>query len=354
MAERTEEATPRRKHEAREKGQIARTPELNTAALLLVAFMLFSNSGPSLVGLLQGIMRDSFTHLRLPDFTVDTAGMYLSGFTWRTVSLLAPLIGALMLTGIIASLAQVGFFLSLHPLQPNFSRLNPFTGVSRMFSTHALIELIKSTVKVGIIGWVVYQAIQERIPVISAFGQMDVHASMNQLAGLSVEIGQKTGALVLVLAAVDYLVQRRRMDSELKMTYQELREEMRESEGSPQVKQRMRQRMRQLARRRMMQDVPKADVVITNPTHVAVALKYDPKKMAAPRLLAKGERLLAQHIKELARQHHIPIVENPPLARAINKGVEVGMEIPAGLYQAVAAVLAFVYRLSEQRRAVRA
>jgi flagellar biosynthetic protein FlhB len=167
------------------------------------------------------------------------------------------------------------------------------------------------------------------------------------------EIGQKTGAMVLVLAAVDYLVQRRQMDGSLKMTLQEFKEEMRDAEGSPQMKARMRQRARQLARRRMMQDVPKADVVITNPTHVAVALKYDAKHMAAPRLLAKGERLIAQHIKMLARQHGVPVVENPPLARAINKSVEVGMEIPADLYQAVASVLAFVYRMSERRREVR-
>jgi flagellar biosynthetic protein FlhB len=249
-----------------------------------------------------------------------------------------------MVVGVVANLAQVGFMFSQEALRPDFSRVNPLTGLRRIFSGRGLVELIKSLLKLAVIGLVVYTTLRDNFDTIAASSRMSLSGAVSSLAGVAAAVGLRAAVVMLVIAAADYVFQRREFEKSLRMTRQELVEEMKRNENI-QLKSRIRARQRQLAMSRMMSAVPQADVVITNPTHLAIAVRYDRAQMTAPQVVAKGQRLIAERIRQEARAHKVPVVENKPLARALFKSVEVGHEIPVDLYQAVAEVLAFVYRL---------
>lgn len=353
MSDRTEAPTPRRREEARRKGQVIKSTEINSAAILLAAFWLLNTVGPDVVETMRTLMQRSFIALATASFihseltfdTLKAGGLTIGSLTLQTI---APLIGALLLVGVVANLGQVGFMFSQDALKPDFYRVSPLAGLKRVFSGRSLVELFKSSLKIVIIGFVVYKALYDNYPMIASSSRMTLTTAVSTLAQVSLAVGLRVATVMVVLAAADYLFQRHEFEKGLRMTKQEVIEEMKRFEN-PQLKSRIRSRQRQLAMSRMMAAVPKADVVITNPTHLAIALCYDRAKMRAPKVVAKGEQLVAERIKEKAREHRVPLVENKPLARTLFKSVEIGQEVPPELFQAVAEVLAFVFRLKANR-----
>ncbi|HEX3030693.1 MAG TPA: EscU/YscU/HrcU family type III secretion system export apparatus switch protein, partial [Bacillota bacterium] len=261
-----------------------------------------------------------------------------------------PVLAATLVAGVSANFAQVGVMFSTEALAMRLDRLNPIEGLKRIFSLRSLAELIKSLFKVTMVGVLAYRIIMDNFEVFPKMLDMDIRTSGSFIGGLVVKIGLEAAVLLLVLALFDYMFQRYEFNKSLKMAKEEIKEEFKQTEGNPQIKGKIREKMRKMSSRRMMQEIPKADVVITNPTHYAVALRYDGDTMQSPQIVAKGVDLLAQRIKEIAREHGVITVENKPLAQALFKVTDVGDFVPADLFQAVAEVLAFVYRLKGRKK----
>lgn len=348
FTDRTEAATPRRRQEVRQRGQVARSVELSSAFILTVCVIVLRYSVPWLFTQLQGLCAGTLTHLPESDWTIENIHRGGVATFLHIARLSAPVWAAAMLAGIAVNLAQVGFLLTLEPLKPDFNRINPLMGFGRLFSTRGGVDLIKSVLKVAIVSAVAFSTARGQLPLFIATAQMNTPMALSTLGGILYTLCLRVCVAMLILAALDYIYQRVHFEQSIRMTREEVREEMRQLEGDPTLRARIRQRQRQIARQRMMQEVPRANVVITNPTRLAVALRYAAGEMNAPIVVAKGQRLMADRIREVARQHGVPIVENKPLAQALFQSVEVGQEIPAELYQAVAEVLAFVYRLKRQ------
>ncbi|MCS6860193.1 MAG: flagellar biosynthesis protein FlhB [Abditibacteriales bacterium] len=348
FTDRTEAATPRRRQEVRQRGQVARSVELSSAFILTVCVIVLRYSVPWLFTQLEGLCARTLTHWPESDWTIET--VHRGGLVafLHCARLSAPIWAAAMLAGIAINLAQVGFLLTLEPLKPDFNRINPITGFGRLFSTRGGVELVKSVLKVALVSAVAFFTARSQLPLFISAAQMDTPESLRVLGGILYTLCLRVCVAMLLLAALDYIYQRVHFEQSIRMTREEVREEMRQLEGDPTLRARIRQRQRQIARQRMMQAVPRADVVVTNPTRLAVALRYVAGEMRAPTVVAKGQRLMAERIRAVARQHGVPIVENEPLAQALFKAVDVGQEIPAALYQAVAEVLAFVYRLKQK------
>jgi flagellar biosynthesis protein FlhB len=258
---------------------------------------------------------------------------------------LAPIFGLLTLSGIVAALIQVGPMFTSHPIRPDFSKISPMRGLGRIFSTQALVEFAKGLAKLAVVGTVVWFLMRPEFDRLENFFDYDMTALVAVLNHLSVKLLATILAVMAAIAGADWFYQKFAHIRRLRMTKQELRDEQKDSDGSPLVKGRLRQIRMERARRRMMQEVPKADVVITNPTHFAVALKYDQTTMAAPRVIAKGADLVARRIRELAEEHKVPIISNPPLARALYASVELDQEIPPKHYKAVAEIIGYVMKL---------
>lgn len=342
----TEPATPRRREEARKKGQVAKSQELNTALVLLGMAGLLVIGGPWSLGRMANFVRKTLEG-GLAGVEFSPAGMQaLQGRAVICIlSVAGPVMGLALVLGLLGQLLQVGFNVTAEPLKPQLARLNPVEGAKRIFSKRALVELGKACLKIGIVTYVAYMAVRgdiRRLPSLPWMEPVQAAALANGLVG---KIGLWIGVCLLAVAAMDYLYQRWEYEESIKMSVQDIRDELKQTEGDPQIRSAIRARQRQLAQSRMMQAVPTADVVITNPTHVAVALKYDAKSMVAPIVIAKGAGFIAARIREIATENDVPIVENPPLARTLYDAVRVGREIPVDLYQAVAEVLAYVYRL---------
>lgn len=247
----------------------------------------------------------------------------------------------------LISVIQVGWKVTGKPLQPKFDKFNPINGFKRIFSKDSIFELVKSILKIFVIVYVAYTSIRGHAQDIFILYEIPLMQAIMLCGTVIINAGLKISLVYLVIGLADFIYQKYRFNEDMKMTKQEVKDEFKNTEGNPEIKGRQRQRMREASRRRMMQDVPKADVVITNPTHFAVAIKYDAETSKAPVVLAKGEDYLAQKIKEAAREHHIEIVENKPLARMLYANVDIGQEIPPELYQAVAEILAMVYNMRE-------
>jgi flagellar biosynthetic protein FlhB len=345
--EKTEAPTPRRRQEAREQGNIARSPDLTASVLIISAMVLLSWYGSGLVKALRALMAEMLSARALSNF--DPAAVFISILSaLRTVGgALAPLLVGAMLIAIIVNIAQVGLFFSTKRLQPNLEALNPVRGVSRLFSRgNGLVQLVMNLLKLTCVGLVAYSAIVARMEQIVQSQHRGYLQIFLLAGGIIYSIAIRIGVMLLILAIIDYVWQRRRREQQLKMTKQEVKEEMRRMEGDPLIKQRRRQIALQRVKQSIKKNVPTADVVVTNPTHFAVALKYDSDNMHAPRVVAKGADFIAQLIRETAAENGVPILERAPLARALYKMVEVGQEIPEQFYAAVAEILAYVYELS--------
>jgi flagellar biosynthetic protein FlhB len=346
--ERTEEATPRRLEEARKKGQVAKSRELPSVAVLMAGLMTLFWGSDFFYRHFQGLFEFYLSNLRF-SLSVDNMPtlfwLMLTQYLW----FLGPFLFILFAVAFFANYLQIGLFFSTEALAPKFSKLNPFEGIKRLFSLSSWVELLKAILKVVIVGWVAFSIIAKELPRITPLLDQSPGQILLYTGNISFDIFWKSCLVMMFLAAMDYLFQRWEWQRSLKMTKQEVKEEYKQTEGDPQVKARIRSIQREMARRRMMQAVPEADVVITNPTHLAVALKYETGKMPAPMVVAKGAGVIAEKIKELASKHSVPVIENKPVAQALYKLVEVGQSIPESLYQAVAEILAYVYRLKNKR-----
>ena len=345
--ERTEAPTPRRREEARKRGQVAKSLELNAALVLCAAFFILQFWGPGLCQELGALTRYTFTELVSSELSSASVLAHSLTLEVAFLKMMWPLLLGLVAMALVSNIIQVGPVFSLQSLKPDLSRIDPAKGLSRIFSARALLDLAKSLAKLAVVGGIVYWVLSDHYRALLHLGHMELGEAVKLMGGVALEMGVKAGVFLTALAIADYFLQRRRLEQSLRMSREELKEELKHYEGDPYLRRRMRQQQRLLSMRRMMQAVPRADVVVTNPTEIAVALQYDAKTMAAPRVVAKGVRLIADQIRALAREHHVPIVENKPLAQTLYKSVEVGREIPAILYQAVAEVLAFVYRIRE-------
>lgn len=350
--EKTEQATPKKRQEARKKGQVVKSQELTTAFLLLGVFTTLHTLGANLFDQLGRFMAFWFSQLSRTELTVNTVSVLFTNTILVMGQILFPIFLVAILIGILVNFVQVGAFFQLDLIKPKFDRLNPINGFKRIFSTRALAELAKSLLKLTIVFSIAYVTIKSAAPSLLLLWDMEVPAALRYVESVIFGVAWRIGLALLALAVFDYFYQRWEYERNLRMSKQELKDEYKEVEGDPQIKSKMRQRARQMAMQRMMQAVPEADVVITNPTHIAVALQYEPKKMEAPVVLAMGQGYLAEKIKKIAKEHRVAIVENKPLAQTLFKTAEIGEAIPAELYQAVAEVLAFVYNLRKRRRTI--
>jgi len=342
--ERTEAPTAQRMKQARSRGDVSKSEEVVSIGVLLVAVVGMRMIGPSLWESMANILREGLMHPTQEEFTRSSAMQFGRDAAGQTLLTLMPLFAMLAVAGVALNVAQTGLLLSGVKLKPKLSHLNPGAGAKRLLSKEGGIRLIKSLAKMGVVGLVVYFTMKSRMAEMSMLGEMDVAPATARLAGLGFDIAIWAAVVLFVLALGDFAWQRHEHRNRLKMTKNEIKQEMRESDGDPQVNQAIRRRRMALLNR-MMAAVPNADVIVTNPTHYAVALKYDPVTMQAPMVIAKGEALLAQRIKEVARKAGVPVLEEPPLARALFAAVPVGQYIPANLFHAVAEVLAWVYAL---------
>lgn len=346
LGDKTEAPTPRRREEAREQGQIARSADLTAAALLLGFLLLMHSFGTDLIKALRTLMMQMLSAESFAEFSVDAIVPLLLGALKLTAGALAPILLGGMLIGVAMNLAQVGFFLNSKRLQPNFGTLNPLRGLSRMAKPENFVHLALNVIKLCLVAFVAWSALRGRLAEIIAVQQLTCTQAFGVGASIVYSVGLRVAVLLLILAILDYGYQRYRHEQQLKMTKEEVKEEMRRMEGDPKIKQRRRQIAMQMAQKRLKKDVPTADVVVTNPTEFAVALKYDPATMHAPKVVAKGRGYMAARIRQLAIEHGVPILERKPLARALYKLVEVGQEIPEQFYSAVAEILAYVYELT--------
>ena len=343
--ERTEPASPRRLEQAREEGQIARSQELNTFALLATVGLSIWMLGGELLSGLTGVMRNGLTFSAGDALQTEQMVRLLGRHGGSGFMTIAPVLAASFLAALVAPMLLNGWLFTLKPLQPNFSRLNPASGLGRIFSVHGLVGLVKAIAKVLVVGGVAALVIWNSLDaVVSLSQETTASATMHAARLVGWTLILTVGAMVLIVA-IDVPYQLWSHYRKLRMSRAEIKRESRESEGDPQIKARIRSLQREAARKRMMAEVPKADVVITNPTHFSVALSYRENSMRAPRVVAKGQDLTALRIRELAKEHRIPIVEAPPLARALYRHTELEDEIPETLYAAVAEVLAYVFQL---------
>ena len=343
--ERTEPASARRREQARDEGQVARSRELSSFALLLAAAAALWFMGADLSGHMSGLVRSSLHFDRGAVFDPESMLVHLKLHSLDALFAFLPLLALLVLTGVAASLLVNGWLFTLKPLAPDWGRLNPIQGIARIFSWHGVIEMAKAIAKAVLVGgvgaWVIWSS-REEIFALAAqpLGAATTHFA--RLVGTSFLVIVGCMALIVV---IDVPFQLWEQSRRLRMTREEVREEVKETDGDPRVKARIRSQQREMARRRMMAEIPKADVVVTNPTHYAVALRYRGGAMRAPRVVAKGAHLLAARIRVLAQEHRIPVLEAPALARALYRHADIGEEIPAALYAAVAEVLAYVFQL---------
>ncbi|BCG25719.1 flagellar biosynthesis protein FlhB [Pseudomonas tohonis] len=348
-ADKSEEPTAKRQQEAREKGQIARSRELNTLAITLGGAGGVLASGGGLADMMMRMMQSNFTLPREVLMDERSMALWLLQSGQMALSAITPLLVTLLIVSLVAPISLGGWLFSFEALAPKFSRMNPLSGLKRMFSMHAVVELLKALGKFGLILMVALMVLSSDADDLLAIA----HEPLEQAILHSVQVVGWSAVWLacglILIAAIDVPYQLWDNKQKLMMTKQEVRDEYKDSEGKPEVKSRIRRMQREMAERRMMSAVPQADVVITNPTHFAVALKYDPAKGTAPVLLAKGNDFTALKIREIAQEHKITVLESPALARAVFYSTELDQEIPAGLYLAVAQVLAYVYQLKQFR-----
>ncbi|MCL2188137.1 MAG: flagellar biosynthesis protein FlhB [Defluviitaleaceae bacterium] len=351
-SEKTEEATPKKRQKAREEGQVAKSQEVSTAFMLLVAFFTLRMFAG---GLLDGIVAMFDFHgqyIFLGTRAIDDVQIarHVAWVFGQILLMAAPMFLVAVVIGVITNVIQVGWKVTSKPLMPKFSKLNPLKGFKKIVSLQSLMNLVKSLLKLAIIGSVVYimvmGAVETTLPILLG---MEPLRGMIIIGNLIANMGLAIGAFYLFIAALDFGYTRWKHNKDLRMTKHEVKEEWKQMDGNPQIKGKIRQKMREVSMRRMMQNVPQADVIITNPTHYAVALKYDLLgPLTAPILVAKGVDFMAKRIRDAAIEHDITIVENPPLARAIYNDVEVDKEIPEELYVAVAEIMAYVFQLKNK------
>ena len=343
--ERMEPATPKRREEVRKKGQLARTAELGPALAILTSYLVFTTYGRAMADGAIRMVRYGLTAAETQTLTPRNLEALAAAYVLSMAKILAPVALAAACAGLVAQLAQVGFLWSTAILKPDWNRINPVEGFKRLFSRRVVVDLVRNLLKVAVIAWQARAVVTETLLAAPALAEGSIAQAAAGGGAFVGRLFSRVGAVFLAIAAADYIYQRWDYERSIRMTRKELEEELRLTEGDPQVRSRQRQRQRQIALGSMLKAVEQADVVVTNPVHVAVALRYEPDKMSAPVIVARGAGEIAERIKRVAREHRVPIVRNEALARGLFARVNVGQEVPPELYQAVAELLAFVYRL---------
>lgn len=344
--EKTEEATGKKLSDARDNGQTAKSIEIVTALMLIGLFLLLKFYVGTMGSMFLEVFRGGIymiSNVVGDEFTLNTAQTIINFGMGRILAIAFPVFLVAVLIAFITNLYQVKWKITTKPLQPKLSKFNPISGMKRLVSKEKLMELLKSILKIGVIAYVVYDALKDRWSLLMNLYSITLNQAIGLIGEIVIDLGLKISYMFLAIALIDVFYQKRKFREDMKMTKQEVKDEYKNSEGDPQIKGQIKQRMMQASQRRMMQSLPQADVVITNPTHLAVAVKYDKEKAEAPIVLAKGADYLAGKIKEIAKENQIEIVENKPLARMLYYNVDIDQEIPPELYQMVAEVLAYVY-----------
>lgn len=346
--ERTERATGRRRTEARRKGQVAKSREIPSVMVLLTALSVLFLLSSYMFQQLSSVMVQSFQQMEAQFIDGENIQAICMQIIWSLFRILSPVMVGVLAVALLGNYVQIGSLFSLEAIQPKLSKLDPLKGLKRVISKQSAVELLKSLFKFFIIGWAAYSVIRDELPNILTLMDRETMGILQFIGSISMRIFFRTLLVMIALAAMDYGFQRWSYEKSLRMTKREVQEEYKTTEGDPLIKSRIRSVQRELARKRMMTEVPKADVIVTNPTHLAVALRYNREEMMAPRLVAKGAGLIAEKIKEMAQAHQVPIVENKPLAQILFKTVDLGQLIPSNLYQMVADLLAYVYRMKNK------
>lgn len=347
--EKTEKPTPKKRKDTRDKGQVVKSREINSALLILIGFVGLKFLGKSIYNTLSTFSTSTFTNLIVERniFTIGDLKVFFIDVIVILFKAVGPILVITFVIGLVVNYMQVGFLFSTKSIQFKLSRINPIDGFKKIFSIKSLVELIKSMIKIFLIGYVCFSYAKKEVVNIYKLYDMDIINIVKYIGSMITSIAIRVSILLIVVGVLDYFYQKWEFDKNIKMTKQEIKEENKQSEGDPQVKGKIKEKQRQMAMSRMMADVPKADVIITNPTHYAIALRYDKDKYDAPFVLAKGVDLIAQNIKKIGKEKEVPIVENKPLARSLYDSVEIGQIIPEELFQAVAEVLAYIYSLNE-------
>lgn len=352
--EKTEKPTSKKLSDARDEGKVAKSREVSNALGLIALFLILK----VLIGTFGNQFLETFNGIysKIPDvvsysaggISVATVTSVINAVLIRILTILLPVLLVGFAVAFASDIIQVKWKVTLKPLQPKFSKLNPISGFKKIFSKEALFELLKSLIKIGIVCWIAYSTLRDEFHNIFFLYDMPLKQAIVFIGDLAISIGLSISLTYVLIALADFVYQKLRFNEDMMMTKQEVKDEYKNTEGNPEIKSKQRARMREVSQRRMMQDLKTADVVITNPTHYAVAVKYDQNESSAPVVVAKGEDYLAAKIKEAAKENEIEIVENKPLARMLYANVDIGAQIPPELYQAVAEVLAFVYNLKNK------
>lgn len=349
--EKTEQPTAKKLEDSRQEGHVAKSNEIvsfavfTTGLLTIIIFKEYIGSN------ISELTTNIFKSLDTLQLNVNVIQMYFLNSGIFLLATIMPVVLSIMVISIIANVGQFGFRISLKPLAPKINKFNPISGIKRIFfSSHSLVELLKSMLKLIIVGGFTYYILDDLIKQSMRLSDFTIEEITSKMIDYTLSLVIKVALIYAVLAAVDFIFQKKKFIKEMKMTKQEVKEEQRQAEGDPMVKSKIRSMQYEMARRRMMQDVPKADVVITNPTHYAIALKYEAGKDYAPKILAKGVDEVAQRIKKIAVEHNVPLYEDKQLARALYKFCEVGEFIPEKLFHAVAKVLAYIYNLKKSKK----
>ncbi|MDT8716643.1 fused FliR family export protein/FlhB family type III secretion system protein [Clostridium sp. 19966] len=346
--DKTEEATPKKKSDARKKGQLARSKDIGLSFTLLACTLVISIVGPYVGKSFKAILIYFFTQNFKDNMSFVKLSQVSLMFIYEMAMIFLPIVLPIMLMGIVSSFAQTGFLFTGEPIKPSFSKINPLSGLKRIFSPKTLVETLKQIVIITVVGYIGYGYVKDNYNDIMNMGNMSISEIPIQFSKIVIGIFIKITIASIIIAVVDFIYQKYNYRKDLRMTKQEIKEEFKQSEGDPQIKGKIKQKQREISRRRMMAAVPDATVVITNPTHIAVALKYDDKESEAPILVAKGTDITALKIKEIAKENEVPIIENKPLARMIYEEVELDSQIPVNMYQAVAEILAVVFKMKKK------
>lgn len=345
MAEpgKTERATPKKREEARKRGQVVRSVEINSMLNVLICLIILKIFGGYIFNNIKIVSSYFWSNVATFSITLDTIGSFITFIVSKLFLITLPVFISVFIIGIISNVMQFGFLITFEPLKPSFDKINPFRGLKRLFSKRVLFELGKSIIKILVISYIFYSTIKKIFNEIFLTPLMDIETYLTFAADIVFKLGIKITIAFIFFSILDYIYQKYEYEDNLMMSKQEIKDELKQLEGDPLIKARIRNIQREIARRRMISEIPQADVVITNPNHIAIAVRYKEGKDNAPRIIAKGINLMAEKIKDIARKYGIIIMENPPLARTLVK-LEIGWEIPPELFQAMAEILAFVYQ----------
>jgi len=349
--EKSEKPTAKKRSDSRKDGSVAKSTEVNSALVLLLGILLLRITGPAMLENIQGFIRYCFEFVATPEMSDQRLIIIAREAVVFLIKIILPFAGTIMFAGLLANILQIGLMFTTKPLIPKFSKINPLKGLKQKFSMKTVVELVKSLLKVTVIGYVAYITVAAEYELLVMLADTTLMTIWNFITAATFNIFMRIILVLLIIAILDYSYQRYEHEKKLKMTKQEIKDENKQMDGDPQVKGRIRSLQREMARRRMMGEVPKATVVVTNPTHIAIALLYEPEKSDAPVVVAKGKQLIAQQIKKIAAENGVPMVEDKPLARAMYDKVEVGFPIPVEFFTAVAEIMAYVFKLKNKKAA---